>query len=229
MFTNTSLKSPYISQNFLNVYNDMADIISTRKAYEGEWPGEKNYPGKPIHSEIKPFATVTQPKNVEPVIEAEMEQSQPKESIEADSTAWPSLSIENINTTFKVVGDIKEGAKMRIVDDRYMTEDSSYFPSLTRDSSYRTRIISFLRHLFEETESHTQVLLDDIRKGIDVDNKTSELEGMISNMMVFLHRYDTMRNVYKSDPGTYATLGVIRNRFFTFRTSLFRKMALEKC
>lgn len=188
---------------------------------------------KQLQSEIKPFAKA--PKNLSNHISVNnMEQIEVKaplieqtDDLPKDSIVWPKLSIENINTTFKVIGDIKEGIKLKIVEDKYLTEDNSYFPSLTREVSYRSRIISFLRHLFEETERHTGILLSDIKQGKDVDENISELENMISNMMVFLHKYDTMRNVYKSDAGSFATLGVIRNRFFTFRNSLFRKLALK--
>lgn len=196
----------------------------TKNPYSGKlvrmFPKVNN--SSPLQSDIKPFCA---PKNLSQHIETNIMEQQPVP--EKDSISWPALSIENINTTFKVIGDIREGIKLKIVDDKYLTEDTSYFPSLTREISYRSRIISFLRHLYEETERHTQLLLEDIKKGKDVNENISEMENMISNMMVFLHKYDTMRNVYRADAGSFATLGVIRNRFFTFRNSLFRKLALE--
>lgn len=154
----------------------------------------------------------------------------PKVSEPKDEYVWPELSVDNVNTTFKVVGDLKEGSKVKIVDNKYLAEENSIFVSVSRYTSGqgRDKIMSFLNHLFLETKKNTILLLTDIRNGIDVDNKVSELENMISNMMIFLHRFDTMRNVYRTDTGTHARLGVIRNRFYTFRQSLFRDLAIPK-
>lgn len=143
---------------------------------------------------------------------------------------WPQLSIEDINTTFKVVGDLKEGAKLKIVENRYLAEDNSYIVSVSRyfTGQCKEKIMSFLNHLFNESKRTTEKLIEDIRCGIDVDNKVSELENLLSNMVIFLHRYDVMRNVYKSDTGTHAKLGVIRNKFFTFKGTLIRKLAIQQ-
>ena len=145
-------------------------------------------------------------------------------------SSWPSLSIENINTTFKVVGDLSHGSKVKIIDDRYLAEDNSYLSSLSRYNSGQSRekIMGFLDHLFDETKQLTLTILANIRSGADVDNNVSILENTTTNMMVFLHRYDVMRDVYKCDTGTYARLGVTRNKFFTFRHSLFRDLAIPK-
>ncbi len=141
---------------------------------------------------------------------------------------WPDLSIEDVNATFKIVGDMKGKEKFIIEYKRYMAIDKSWAPSLTRTSEYRKIILSYLEHLFNETKRLINVLLTDIDNGVDVDIKVSELENMISNMMIFLHKFDTMRNVYIDDTGIHARLGVIRNKFFTFRHSLFRKLAIPK-
>ncbi|XWV24764.1 hypothetical protein QJ856_gp1019 [Tupanvirus deep ocean] len=153
-----------------------------------------------------------------------------KDNENGEAYKWPELTIENVNTTFKVVGDLKEGVKVKIVGDRYLAEDNSYVVSFSRSMSGqgRDKIMSFLNHLFDETKRNILMLLADIRNGNDVDNKVSELENMVGNMVIFLHKFDTMRNVYKGDTGTHAKLGVIRNKFFTFRHSLFRDLAIPK-
>ncbi|XWV26007.1 hypothetical protein QJ857_gp1073 [Tupanvirus soda lake] len=153
-----------------------------------------------------------------------------KDCDSSEAYKWPELTIENVNTTFKVVGDLKEGVKVKIVGDRYLAEDNSYVVSFSRSMSGqgRDKIMSFLNHLFDETKRNILMLLADIRNGNDVDNKVSELENMVGNMVIFLHKFDTMRNVYKGDTGTHAKLGVIRNKFFTFRHSLFRDLAIPK-
>lgn len=176
-----------------------------------------------IHSSEGLVPSIEEVKSLDSKMDTKV--SEPK-----DEYVWPELTVDNVNTTFKVVGDLKEGSKVKIVDNKYLAEENSIFVSVSRYTSGqgRDKIMSFLNHLFLETKKNTILLLTDIRNGIDVDNKVSELENMISNMMIFLHRFDTMRNVYRADTGTHARLGVIRNRFYTFRQSLFRDLAIPK-
>lgn len=140
------------------------------------------------------------------------------------------LSIENVNTTFKVIGDLREGVKVKIVDDLYLAEENSYITSFTRYTNGQSRdnLMNFLNHLFEETKRNTMELLTSIRANHDIDNKISELENIYSNLNIFIHRFDIMRNVYKGDTGTYAKLGVIHNKFLTYRQSFFRDMVIHK-
>ncbi len=119
---------------------------------------------------------------------------------------FPELTLENINTTFKVIGDLKEGSKLKLVNDRYLAEDNTFMPSLSRYSQGqgREKIMSFLSHLFDETKRIIGKLIDDISKKSEVDTNISELDGVIYNMSIFLHRYDIMRAVYRNDTGTHA-------------------------
>jgi hypothetical protein len=147
-----------------------------------------------------------------------------------DKMTWPSLSMDNINTTFSVVGNLKTGVRVKIVDDRYLAVDNTYVSSFTRYTSgqCRERNLSFISHLYNETKRHTIQLLTDIRRGIDVDTRVSELEIMISNMMIFLHNFDMIRQPYESDTGTYAKFGVISRSFLTFRQCWFRDVLVAK-
>ena len=185
-------------------------------------------------SDIKLSATNSEVHNMQPninksdVVKKEIKDSEQNTDIK--DIIWPVLTIENINTTLKVVGDLKDGAKVKIMDDRYLAEDNSYISSFTRYNSGQSRekIMNFLDHFFEETKRNTLFLLDNIRNSINVDDNISELENIVTNMMVFLHRYDVIREVYKNDTSTYARLGVTRNKFFTFRHSLFRDLVIAK-
>lgn len=209
-----------VSHNFMNTYADML-----RKSRDND---------RPICSTIKPFKILPvpeeRPKNISHDIEVIMEKKEEVDivKVETETNKLPALSIENIITTFKVVGGIKEGTKLRIKEDKYLTGETSYFPSFTREADYRHKIISFLRHLFSETERHTKLLMTAIKDGEDVDENISELEKLISNMMIFLHGFETMMGVYRSDESTFGTLGAIEEKFMTFRHSLFRKLALQK-
>lgn len=145
---------------------------------------------------------------------------------------FPELNLDYINISFKVVGDLKEGSKLNIVDNLYLAEDNnnSFIRPITRYSSgqNRDKIMDFLDHLFLETKRNTEIVLSNIRNDIDVDNNVSVLENLVINMVIFLHRYDIMKNVYKEDSGTYSRLGIIRNKFYTFRHSLFRDITIPK-
>ncbi|AKI80258.1 hypothetical protein QJ850_gp441 [Acanthamoeba polyphaga mimivirus] len=143
---------------------------------------------------------------------------------------WKELTVEDINTSFKVIGDLKEGAKLKVVDGSYLAEDKAYLSSFARytGGQGRDRIMSFLDHLFNETKRNHEKLILEIRNDNDVDNKIPELRDLFSNMIIFLHRYDVMRNVYKSDTGTHAKLGVIRNKFFTFKESFFKDLCVPR-
>ena len=142
---------------------------------------------------------------------------------------WPELSVEEINITFKVVGDLGENCKVKVVDERYLARDDAIFTCYTRYSGGqgRDKILSFLEHLLKETIRISNNLLEVIRSKTDVDNEISSLEILISGLMIFLHKYDIMRNVYKTDTGTTARFGVMKNKFGAFRQNFFRRILLN--
>ena len=143
---------------------------------------------------------------------------------------WPELSIDLIGTSFKVIADLPLGAKLKIVNNTHLAEDDSYLCSLSRYSTGqgRDKIISFLDHLFSESERRIWTVLEYIRIGKDVDKNVSVMRGIIGKMFVFLHRYDEMRKTYKNDSSAYARLGIIRDKYFTFLDTYFRDMAIPK-
>ena len=158
-------------------------------------------------------------------------QTETKESKESEKieNEWPSLSIDQILITFRVIGDLKEGTKLQLVDNTHLAEDNSYAIGLTRawKGQGREKIISFLEHLLLETKRNMLLIIANIRNGMDIDNNISKLLGFFTKLHVFLHKYDVVRAVYKSDTGTYARLGVIRDNFFTFSNTFFRDLVLH--
>uniref|UniRef100_A0A6G6ABQ1 Uncharacterized protein n=1 Tax=Borely moumouvirus TaxID=2712067 RepID=A0A6G6ABQ1_9VIRU len=141
------------------------------------------------------------------------------------------LSVSDVNVSLKVVGELKEGSKLKIVDNSYLAEDNDgngYLGSFRRSMSGQSRdkIVVFLQHLFEETKRNHLQLLAEIREDKDTANKMPELRDLFGNMIIFLHKYEVMRNVYKTDSGTYAKLGEIRNNFFHFRESFFKELCV---
>lgn len=152
-----------------------------------------------------------------------------KKDIKSDEKPkFPDLTVDEINTSLKVVGDLSPGSKLKIIDNRYLAEDNSYIQSIARYSSGQSRenLINFLNHLFSEIEKKVRTILFNIRNGIDVDNNISILQGIVGKIFVFLHKYENMRSVYKSDSSAFARLGIIRDKFFTFMNTLFREMTI---
>lgn len=146
------------------------------------------------------------------------------------SEPWPVLSVDNINTTFKVVADLPANTKLKVVGRIHLAAEDSYIPSFSRYQSEQGReiIISFLEHVFKETDRNLHDLLRQINNGESVDNNISVLSNMMYKLSIFLHRYDNMRNVYKNDSGVHARLGNIRDNFFTFYNNMFRELTAPK-
>ncbi len=135
------------------------------------------------------------------------------------------LTIDDINISLKVVGDLKTGSKLKILNGTYLAEDNSYINPITRyNTQCRDKIIIFLGILFSEVTRNVYILLDEIRNKINVDNNIHILQGLVYKVSVFLHNYETMRIVYKSDSGAFSKLGIIRDKFFMFLNTLFRDL-----
>lgn len=161
-----------------------------------------------------------------------------EQKAENEKYTFPDLTIDHINISFKVIGDLKENHKLNIKDNLYFDKDKdndSLFRPILQPFNRRMsgqghdKIMDFLDHLFLETKKNTEAILTKIRNGtndVEIDNNVSILEDLVSNMVIFLHKYDTMKNVYKDDSATYSRLGVIRNKFFKFRHALFRNMTI---
>lgn len=177
---------------------------------------------------------------IEPIPEAKEEKVEKVEKTEAETKTegefksekdeWPQLTIDMIGTSFKVIADLPTNAKLKIVDRCHLAEDNSYIGSISRYSSGQSRdkIISFLDHLFCETERNIWTILSNIRSDVNVDTNVSVLQGTVAKLHIFLHRYENMRSVYKSDSSAFARLGIIRDKFYTFLNTLFRDMSIPK-
>lgn len=142
----------------------------------------------------------------------------------------PKLDIDMIGTSYKVIGDLPIGSKLKIVNNTHLAEDNSMLTSISRYSSGqgRDKIISFLDHLFNETARNIKEILEDIRNGNNVDTNVSVLTGIVGKIHIFLHRYENMRNVYKTDSSAFARLGIIRDKYYTFILTLYRDMVIPK-
>ena len=145
-----------------------------------------------------------------------------------DKEEWPELTVDMIGTSLKVVGDLQNGIKLKIVNNTHLAEDNSYLSSISRYSTGqgRDKVISFLDHLLNETERNIWEILENIRQNNNVDTNVSILQGIISKTYIFLHRFENIKNVYKSDSSAFARLGIIRDKYYTFLNTLFRDLTV---
>lgn len=150
-----------------------------------------------------------------------------KNSDEQDK--WPDLNIDMISSSLKVIADLRVGYKLKIVESNRLAEDNCSMYSIFRygEDKKRENIISFLDHLFSETERNIWNILADIRQNVNVDTNVCILQGLIYKIHIFLHRYENMRMTYKEDSDTFTRLGLIRDKFFTFLNALFRDIVVK--
>src|ERR1700733_123764 len=143
---------------------------------------------------------------------------------------WPSLSLDNLNTSFKVIGELRSGSKLKVSKKSFFIVDDSYsriFASANPDAN-REIIINFLEHMLEETRRNVDDLLKKISDKISVNDNLMNLYNFIYNMIIFIHNFDTMKDVYITDSGVYARLEIIRNNYRTFLENFYKRIIVDK-
>jgi hypothetical protein len=168
-------------------------------------------------------------KNDIPEKDAKTEKNDEKED-EIKCYHWPKLSIDEIITSLKVVGNLNEPVKLKIIDDKYLAVDTS-FSILKPISRYfydqgREKLIHFLDHLLTETKEIVENIYQNVRQGEDLNNNIFQLQNILGKLFVFMHKYETMRKIYEDDSSTHARLGVIRDNYYRFLNDIFRKIVL---
>ena len=136
----------------------------------------------------------------------------------------PTLSIDDINISLKVVGDLKEGYKLKIVNGKHLAVEDSRVSFITRYSAGqgRDKIIDFLENLLSELTRNVDLILSEIRNKVNVDNNICIIDGLIRNASVFMHNYERMRSVYQGDSSAYNRLGINKQKFYGFFSTFFR-------
>lgn len=157
---------------------------------------------------------------------ADIEEVNTVETSDSETTLpeWKQLTLDNINTSFKVVSDLLPKTKLRVIDSTHLAAEGSYISALSRYRSGqdREKIISFIDHICTETDRHINELLSQIKNNQAREVNINNLQQLMHNLSTFLHRYDNMRSVYQSDSSSYARLGNIRNRFFNIISTFYR-------
>lgn len=145
-----------------------------------------------------------------------------------DSMKWNPLEVDDLIISFKVVSKLPPSTKLKIVNNTHFAIEDRYFVGLARRGDSRKKNVSFMKHLFAETEKNAYSVLEKIRRGVDVDDNVGILFNMMYNLSIFLHNFETMRSVYADDSSTHAELGNVRDKFFRFGSTFFREMTVPK-
>jgi len=143
---------------------------------------------------------------------------------------FPALTIDDINTSLKVVGSLIPGRKLKVINNTHLADDTSYVPSVTRFSAGqgRDKIFGYLEHMYSELVRNINLILLEIRTNVNVNKNVGILRGIICKLAVFLHKYENMRKAYESDSSMYARLGNNRDKFHIFLDDFFRDVTVAK-
>lgn len=135
------------------------------------------------------------------------------------------LTLDDINTSLKVFGELKNGYKLR-VENKHLAEDNSYITSLSRYAygHNRDQLIEYLEDLLIEIELNVEIILSEIRNKVNVEKNVCKLDNLIRNLSVFLHNYENMRDMYKGDSVAYSKFGNNKYNFDTFLHSFFKNV-----
>jgi len=145
---------------------------------------------------------------------------------------FPSLTLDDISISLKVVGDLPTtdtNTKLIVVNLTHLAIDTSLFQSISRYGAGQGRelIFNFLEHMYSELENNINILLADIDAEIKINENILIIRGIICKLAVFLHKYENMRSVYKTDSSMFAKLGNNRDKFHSLMTNFFRKVILN--
>ncbi|XWV25529.1 hypothetical protein QJ856_gp0228 [Tupanvirus deep ocean] len=140
---------------------------------------------------------------------------------------WNDLTIDNINTSLKVVTDLKIGYKLKVIDKSFLAPDDSYVYAWRSywNGASRDVIISFLEHLFEQTNSQMSKLISDIKSNTKNNYKNiGILNDLVHNLSTFLHGFNKIKDVYKSDASCCARLDNIYKKYVNMHTIIICEM-----
>src|SRR5690606_18641317 len=143
---------------------------------------------------------------------------------------FPALTIDDINTSLKVVGSLIPGRKLKVINNTHLADETSYVPSVTRFSAGqgRDKIFGYLEHMYSELVRNINLILIEIRTNVNVNKNVGILRGIICKLAVFLHKYENMRKAYESDSSMYARLGNNRDKYHIFLDDFFRDVTVPK-
>lgn len=87
------------------------------------------------------------------------------------------LSYEDVQINLRLLGDLKEGEKLMVTDDRYIQVDQRYIQGLRRyiTSDSRSKSLSFINHIIYWSKKYCSVAVDAINSNRDTQDNMASL------------------------------------------------------
>ena len=143
-----------------------------------------------------------------------------------NQSSWPDLTIDDINTSFKTIVNLQPGYKLKIIDKKNLVIDDSYFYMLRSEKNGQSRnvIINFLDHLLKQTIQNINKMISDAQENITLNNSYI-LSNLMHNMSTFIHHFDKIKKIYKTDNTACVKLEVIHNNYVNCHTIIFQQLS----
>lgn len=223
----------------ININKDMVDSDSTKTMATNKSTKEKENDNKPQTN--KDTQVAERPNTyLTSIRTTPIPQSQPVQVIQSSNESqnvkiFPTLTVNDIITSFKVIGGLELGSKVRIEKDRFFAKDDTYLQSFFRKTTQKD-IIDFLNHIYSETQRIVNGIITNIIEKTKLgetrtpqfDLYISDFQNIFISMSVFLHNFETMAAPYRDQTVTFAQLDNIHQNFTNYLTITFRSIFIKQ-
>ncbi len=135
---------------------------------------------------------------------------------------YPELSLDDINTTFRVVTYMVPTDRLIVKDRQYLEIDRAYVR--WTNSETRHDIINFLVYLYHECIRNTDTLLYNISHGLNFDHDIYCLKTYCFNLITFMSKLEFLEGIYAVDSLTASKIETIMSNFEKHYDSIFQKL-----
>jgi hypothetical protein len=145
-------------------------------------------------------------------------------------TKFKDLSYTDVQINLRFLGDLKEGERVRIIDEKYMQVDQRYVQSVQRyfSSDSRQSTLNFIEHLINWAKKYCNDAVEKIRNNEDRQNnleKLINLQALLNSAKTGLSR---MASTYMGDKHNLATIETFKNTIQTFCDQDLKKAITSK-
>ena len=147
-----------------------------------------------------------------------------------DNEKFKDLSYTDVQINLRLLGDLKEGEKVMIVDGKYMQVDQRYGQSLRRywtDDS-RNRTVYFIEHVIEAAKKYCNEAVDKINMENDKQINLEKLINIQSLLRSSLTGLSRISATYSNDKHNMATVETFRTTIQTFCDQDLKRAITEK-
>ena len=154
--------------------------------------------------------------------ESPIQSSSPSDTGEQISSYdWADLNLENIATNLDVAGKVKSGTKLDVVHKKFLVENNKILSGLTRRGQGRDVLISFLDHMFHQIVNNVEIIIKNIKMGINVTSNRNDLGNIIFKIVVYINNFENIACIYKEDTHSYSRLINNKAKYEAFYREIF--------